>query len=341
MRRLLLLLLLLSVSVSAADIDFMIDGKPLADSYSISPGQRIDVRLSLAPGVLVREIDVVADKPYYETLFENSLSRGFSRSAQQASSDVTISVPPQVPSGDSGVEVTIFYEDAGFNKKKSTYSTLLKVEDGSGTLGFLMALAPDRVADELLGAYGVVDLPRLDPNLGIDDLNKRDLEALGISFQDMAEGRLPQITQTATKLSRMTLSQNREQFKDYQWKGSLEPEVEVRKSSFDVRFGDRTITKSKIIVSVPAKDSISLVDSVVIIPKSVAESASLLDFSERPIIIEDDPVIKWQIANIPEAQTKDYAVIADGDVTDTDITAAAAGKKMSWITRLILWIMGR
>jgi len=340
MKKILIFLLALALAgvANAADLDLDINNAPLQDAYELEPGTSLDVAVRIAPGILIREINVDADKRYYETLFESSLAEQFRRDRVETQKQASIIVPKQIPSGDSNVAVTITYEDAQFNTRTVTFETLLQVKKGSKLLGFFSGILPSRVMDELIGASGAISLQKLDENLNLDDLDRSDYNALGLTLADLNAGNIPTITKTNTKTTQK--SETPTKYKRHVI-GSLHPEIHATTNAFTVNYNGKTLTKSKILISVPGAQSISDVSSLAIIPKEIAQTTKDIRFSEKPNIIEEDPVIKWQFSNIPEGQAKEYSMVVDGDATKHEIQAAAAGEKISWITRFILWILGK
>jgi hypothetical protein len=124
-------------------------------------------------------------------------------------------------------------------------------------------------------------------------------------------------------------------------KGKIHPDVKVTTNVFKVKLGDKEFTKSKIHISVPAEQHLSKVNIVAIIPKEIAETAEAPDFSEMPLVLEADPVVKWAFKNIPQNQHKDYTFTVDGDAQNFETIAVASAKKPSWLARLIMFFIGK
>ena len=119
-------------------------------------------------------------------------------------------------------------------------------------------------------------------------------------------------------------------------KGKKNPDVIVTKNVYEVSKGQSSIDKSKLIFSIKAQEeSLSNINLLLVIPKTVAKDINALDFSEEPEIIEKDPVIKWAFKNIPQGQTKDYAYTVSQDVQNFETLAVASADRPSWVARLI------
>lgn len=336
MKKILSILVFLILSVSVfADIDFTINNAPLKEEYVLSPGESLSVDVSIAPGILVKDIVVDAEKHYYESLFD-SLSDDYRRSPVVIKKTVSVDVPETVPSGSSRVDVEIFYEDHEFNKNSKKYSTTINIEDGSGVLGFAASVLPDRVVDEVMGEFKPANKP-IRKELSFDDLSKEDFSKLGLSFENVNDAKISKKNERSFESSFDDAKEKVREFKK-EVKGKIKLKPKITVTDYIIEYNGITIEKSKSLIEIPAGLSLSKLNAVVFIPKSVAANAKLLSFSERPIILKEDPVIKWSLSHMKQGDSKQFAVV--GDVSDENISVAASADKMSWLTKLIMLFVG-
>ena len=75
------------------------------------------------------------------------------------------------------------------------------------------------------------------------------------------------------------------------------------------------------------------------IPKSVAVSASELEFFENPVVLEDDPIVKWQLQSLPKDQTKDYGYTVDKEVEEIPPLTVAAGDEPGAVAKFVRFLI--
>ncbi|MGM5480290.1 MAG: hypothetical protein ACQESC_02410 [Nanobdellota archaeon] len=106
----------------------------------------------------------------------------------------------------------------------------------------------------------------------------------------------------------------------------------------DVSYSDNSSVKqTSVQVSVnPIKGYEGDVRIIEVIPKSITDTASTLVFeNDRPIIIEEDPVIMWHVKSVKEEETKTYAVQKETTVTGNTIILAKKDSNHSLIAILL------
>ena len=96
--------------------------------------------------------------------------------------------------------------------------------------------------------------------------------------------------------------------------GSQEPAPQAKRSTVVL-----TITPND------AKDE--LIEIVEVIPKEIALSASELSFNIQPIILEDDPIVMWQLQDIEETVELTYSIDKEVEVTGNTIALAEEVEK--------------
>ncbi|MEM3126521.1 MAG: hypothetical protein QW331_00425 [Candidatus Woesearchaeota archaeon] len=111
-------------------------------------------------------------------------------------------------------------------------------------------------------------------------------------------------------------------------KDDIPVEVEVTTKVFEIEHEGKEIVKSKITIEVPAtKETLEKGEVLVFIPKEIAQSTDQITFSEKPIILEKDPLVKWEFKDVPQGSTKAYSYVVDGNAQTYKTIAVAAEKK--------------
>jgi len=355
----------------AADIEILVDGQPLKDSYPIKPGQQIEVTTKIEAGVLIKEANIKSSNPFFQDILSHAFeSERFHRDAVMQENKETLTLPPVLPAGTSSLSIEINY-DKDFNDGQLKTDTSLEVEDGSRMLWLASKLLTDQAATELSNWLTGYKIPRANPELTMDDLTQEDLAALGITseyyLQTIAlakeasdlraagkksaaesllaegKGKLPVIKETASKETSPKLGELkvRSPKAEVELDGPLMPQVTMIQKTYTVTAGDKTVIKSKVTISVSSSidGGISRVGTVAYIPKEVASVSDDLDFGQKPTIIDPDPVVKWAFKNIPQDQVKDYTFTVNKDVQNFEILAGATAEKPSLMFRVIKWII--
>lgn len=116
-------------------------------------------------------------------------------------------------------------------------------------------------------------------------------------------------------------------------------DVKIRKESIELIYKNQSMRKSRFTLSFnasPGKKN----EMVASIPKDIAASAYDIDFETPPDeILEEDPVVKWVLSDIPSAQAIDYSFTVDKDVQDFEILAAATQDEPGFLRRLVAAII--
>ncbi len=69
----------------------------------------------------------------------------------------------------------------------------------------------------------------------------------------------------------------------------------------EMEIGNGSVTANVVVSNLGNEDQ-SNVQIYETIPKEIAQSASTLEFSSEPEIIEDDPIILWDVGNVPRSE---------------------------------------
>ncbi|MEA3430606.1 MAG: hypothetical protein U9R08_05010 [Nanoarchaeota archaeon] len=345
-----LLLLILPLAYALEDIEIKVDSAEIGSNIEFVPGTMVKVEIVKNNVLFIKNIDVDSENPVIEQVFYNKLSGiGTHDSA-------IFEVPMEMPSGNFKTTLIFDYYDKEYVHKRYTKTTVIESEGGSGAAGGLSGLLSDEDAAELVNEQMNVQIERLDPELQHIELNKKDLLDLGIDVDDFVKGIellqqgkrgeaakfLPEINKVDS--DKRTLVYEKQEIETKmlrQIKGKRHPDVKVVKNIYEVINDDKSIDKSKLTYSVTAEEeNINGLELLLVVPKDIAKNVKMLDFSEEPEVIEEDPVIKWAFKNIPQGQTKDYSFTVSKDVQNFDTLAAAAADSPSWLSKLIKKIVG-
>lgn len=362
---------LLVPTVSADDIVLFLDNQPLPDSYELVPGSVLDTGITVGEGILITRVDILTDNNAIKEFANQLIPKEFDRPLEQHTKHMQIPLPSKLPTSSDDVGIKISYLDKDFSEHVFERHIQLSVTQGTWWMTALSTITRSQTAVELANALGHAQLSRLDPELRPEDVTKEDLDALEITpaqyfdglkmLRDAAElekkgdtkkanqfrleaGKLlPQPTKKGTSSESKTLSDVASK-NTYlaQMSGAFTPLVTTSKNVYTVEHGGKSITKSKVVISVPAEDrTISNVDLVAVIPKEAASDVSELSFSEEPEILEADPVVKWAFQNIPQGQIKDYSYTVNADAHNFETLAAATAEKPSLLYRFIMWVLSK
>lgn len=358
-------------SAHASDIEILVGDQPFKDSYTLKPGQQIEITTKIDAGVLIKEANIKSSNPLFQDMLGHAFeSEQFHRDAVMQENKATITLPPILPSGTSTLSIDIKY-DKDFSDNEFKAATSLEVDGGSRMLWLASKLLTDQTATELSNWLTGYKIPRANPELTMDDLTETDLTELGITNEDYLQtialvkeasdlraagktraaettlaagkGKLPIIKEIASKEIRSKLGELKVKSPkaEEELGGPLMPQVTLTQKTYIVTAGDKKITKSKITISVTSNSNggVSRVGTVVFIPKEVAQVADEIGFGQKPAIVDPDPVVKWAFKNIPQDQAKDYTFTVNKDVQNFEILAGATAEKPSLMFRIIKWII--
>lgn len=341
MRYALILLLLLLPVVAAEDIELTAKGEPLG-TIEVSPGEKLDIGIKVSKGVLIKDVQIETKSAFIKQIFENNLRKSYSRQPQDRILTKQVILPSTMPKLDDDVKIKLIYSDASMEDKSMDDSVHISSPKGSAIVGALVNMLSDDATAEITNWLTGHQVERLNKDLTLDDLNKKDLESLGITPEQVLSGeQVPEIELIGDKSD---IQKDKESNNFNGLKGDVYPAVEVTVKTFKVFVGDKEIIKSKITLSI--KDEVghklgsSNLQLIVDIPKEVAQTASELGVSELMEIIKEDPVIKWSMKNLPQNHVKDFSFTTDGNAQNFEVLAKAAADKPSMMGRFVAWIVG-
>ncbi|MEK6823138.1 MAG: hypothetical protein AABY13_04880 [Nanoarchaeota archaeon] len=344
------------VSADCPALALFVNGKPLGETIEPVEGA-IEFTVQLGPGVSIQRVAVRSPN----RLVQRALTQFLSELAGEGS-DVcanktkTWEVPPRFPDIRAPITIGAVYTDAGLERRRVSEESTLIIP---GKKGFLAALLSED-GEELLAARMLGPRKRLERELTLLDITPGDLEALGITKEDILKalalwragdregamkiiGEFKKVRESRRKSVRDERAKLAERFRkamEDEDKGDLkiDPDVDVR--VFEIVRGDKTITKSKVTLEIPQGTTMGDGSLIVYIPKELAESVDDMEFSEDVDVIDEDPVVKWAFKNIPQEEYREYSFTVDGDAQNFEVVAQAAASKPAVLTRFMLWLVG-
>jgi hypothetical protein len=349
------------VAEKAADnseFKILVDGNDFEAGGTLTAGSTMNVRFVIPNGARITRVVVHASNPSYEALLQDMLEKA---KGAEISTEYQISLPKDLPNGESDVSATVVYLDSGMNKQIYQKKTKAKVVGGTSSAGALSALMPDDSKVALINKLVDRKLERINPELDINDLSKKDIEKLKIdvsAFQDArkkqkvggavvsGEKALPKIRKLAEKKLQIKYKEAVKAKSD-KFKAAAKKlkgkglDVEVSSQVFEVSTDTDSITKTKFVISVPSNDSTLKKGEVVVeIPKDAAQNLDDINFITEPDeVVDPDPVVKWAFNNVPQGQYVDYSFTVDGDAQNFDVLAASAADSPSFMSRIVNWIV--
>lgn len=105
----------------------------------------------------------------------------------------------------------------------------------------------------------------------------------------------------------------------------------------EITFDDRTTRiKSSVVLTIKPLNVENPIDVVELIPKEIAENVKELEFSPKPIVLQEDPVIMWHLENLDEDTQLEYEVKGNLSLTGNTVLVAQTvnedikGKSFPW-----------
>lgn len=326
------------------DIRIFVDGKEEPEKVTLTQGQTLNLIFKIKEGVLIKRVKIDSKSEMVKHILEQYLPKR-KRAMTNEEFIHRVKIPEKLLKGNFPVTYTIQYVDKNFNEKEHKYNLVFNVPEGSRMLGILMNRADASAINSVMKRR----LERIPKEITFDDITAEDLEKLGIrkeNFFEMLKNNrnLPEIHRKKQEEETLDFDNMMEKRKDTfkQLKKMKEKKkVEISKNVYEIKYGERSIVKSKIIMSVPSDKNTGEGAVIVEIPKEIAETTDEMIWArEVPEILEEDPVIKWAFKNIPQNEVKDYAFTVDKDVQNFEILAAGAAENPGLLSKLFAWIAG-
>lgn len=92
---------------------------------------------------------------------------------------------------------------------------------------------------------------------------------------------------------------------------------------------NKTMTVSKITLTITADRDMKNVKIVEVIPKDVAKNVSDVSFKIKPIILQADPIVQWTFDSVGKGETKDLSYTVNKKLDIIGTTTLAAGESVA------------
>ncbi|MBI2136837.1 hypothetical protein HYU06_07230 [Candidatus Woesearchaeota archaeon] len=109
----------------------------------------------------------------------------------------------------------------------------------------------------------------------------------------------------------------------------VKPMVEKSLKVYEVKNIEtgKAISLAKAVISIVGSEEMKDISIIEVIPKTVAQSTDELTFSEQPLIIQSDPIVQWNINQLPAGQKKEVFYIVKKKIESLESVTVAVGLK--------------
>jgi hypothetical protein len=340
--------------VSAQDISVKINGNDISEEIEITPNSELKIDTTIAPNTYIESVTAESKNEIIRQIIEEEL-KSFERDERNPESEVksrTVHLPSVLPGGTHKVSTTFKYSNANLESKEENKQFNFKVTS-AGFSGAIVGILSGLISDD--GASEVVDLitnrqvkpvPRELSNeeiRGIADelgLTEEDIKNKNYNIEEVDRKESPQdslVDQLITEIDNQKAKETLEEIRKSKTP-DIKKELIVYKIS--TKDGLKSAHQSKTIVGITHEKSLNRIDLIENIPKTTAESADKLIFSEQPEILVNDPVVKWNFDHVPKGQTKEVSYTVNKKLDKIESTSAAGGKEPGFFANIIAKIIG-
>ncbi|MEM3126950.1 MAG: hypothetical protein QW331_02690 [Candidatus Woesearchaeota archaeon] len=313
--------------VLAEDIVVDVNGGSIDKPIIVEPGAEFEIGITREPGVLIQNVKVESNSAFVKSIANRYELAPSERAMERKRISKMQKLDEFLPSGTYTLSL-IFDYDKDDEQKQEIKMINLEIQSGgagSDVLGWIVRKMPEDVAREILNYYYPVKLERLNPELTDEEM--REIGAKGVKQEIVSE----QVTHESAP--KKHVDENK-------------PAQKIQKSLRVYRVN--TIGKEKYVTKVVlsvAGNGLSDLELVEDIPKQYLSNANRAVYSRNPIIIQKDPVIKWEFDYVPPGETKDYSYIVEAKMEEPpENTVAVANNPtmLALFTRFVLnggWIV--
>jgi len=308
----------------------------------------ITIEIEVAEEVLLKDFNVGSDSSLIKSKVEKELESliGMKASNRRLYTK-EIKYSSLMPAGNYQVHITAFFENREGMESSSSQNIKLVIPEG---LSPLSSITADMI--HLFKNRERTEIPRLPTELTKAEIKRANLSGIGLTPQDIENDNYEiheiksdnvTITVTPEDARRMLLEQDNPLVIEA-LKSIINMEAVTLKKSFKVFEVLNVETNAKTFqtkVMISFSDSIGIIDLefVEFIPKDMTMNADQLTFSEYPIILEYDPIVKWDFNNIPKGQTKDYSYVVNKEIDRLDSQTLAGVTRPGKLARFINFIL--
>jgi len=346
-----------------AGIDIDINGQkllPQTPPIELGVGQHV-ITIIMSGGVYVTDVRASSDAQMIEDMMERYV--GIVGEKQEgADKKITkkVTLPEGTPAGDFDVELEVVYNDASGVEQSDKYLIPLKVPPTnfkSKMLGFMAKTLPKDVFFEMMNKFSPKKIPKIPHELTEQDLLQLDLSEIELVRDDILRGgyTLEEIYSLEDVVQEMDSAQQNDALRSQRSRNAVnayqrisddqkEFQPEVKKSVKVYKItntrNQQSAIRAKIVISLSSGPGMYDLETMEIIPKELAEDASQAHFLENAIVIEADPIVKWNFDYVPDDQEKDYAYVVDKEIESVETTTISRGNKVGWLAKLLSFLIG-
>ncbi|MFC1697922.1 hypothetical protein ACFL1H_06290, partial [Nanoarchaeota archaeon] len=337
---LILMLCLMLTFVCAEDISLTIEGKDPANGVDIVAGGQMDAKLKIAPTVVIEYLDITSESGVIEQMLleKMNLLDGLEYSATEQILEDMVDLPGTLPAGEWRVDITAHYYRNDEYRTQDFIARLNIASTGVGSdaLGIVTKALPGDAALEILNHAEPKKIERLEKTVIASDL-----DSLGLGMNDVNPTPIKTIAAKEVVLEELDgllakakSAKAKSAITEMMEKKAM-PIISESLNVYELKDGSGYI--NKVVISVDSKGGMNSLEIALDIPKSVANDVDELSFSERPIILDKDPIVKWNFNNLPPEETKDYSYTVETDepLEEVPSTTYAAGNNPSLFAKFV------
>jgi len=344
-----MMIVLLASFANAEDMAIKFDGNPIGTPLDLQTGGMMVVVTDVAGGVYVKEVRATSEAAIIENHIERYIGLvGEKRKNESKTTTKDIRLPTDLPNGDFDVNVMIVYDDAQDVERILTYDMEVSVEGGSGLLGWIAKNVPKDVYYAVKNHFDPIIIPRENPEMTPADLINAGLDEIGLTNADIRTGKYGM--ELIKDVAPVEMTTTVEEAIHAVGKDKLS--VERMEGDYDITIiksakvykitntaTDESVIRAKVLLTVTSPGGVYDVETMEVIPKSMSDNVGNMGFAEVPVIIEADPIVKWNFDYVPEDQAKDYAYVSEKDIDAVDSTTHSTGFKIGAFAKFIVFLI--
>ncbi|MFH2028529.1 MAG: hypothetical protein ABIJ08_05295 [Nanoarchaeota archaeon] len=348
-----LAILVISV-VMAEDIALKVNDNDISSVIEVAPNGKLVLEVDIAANILIKYLKVEAKNEFIRQLVQEQM-QNFRSNERKDISEIrksTINLPGILPAGRHDLFVKVKYNDANFQDKEISKKIPVNIAGSgfmSGLVGGITGGLSQAAAAEVVDTMIDREIEPLSRQL-TDEEVRNVAEELGLSQDDIKNGNyeLKEIAQkesdgtiTNDQIDEMISATDNIETKAAltALKGMNKPTVKKSLSVFELSKDGRSAYQSKVIIGISHTTSINNVNIIEVIPKSTAENADELWFSDDVEILEADPIVKWNFEHIPKGQIKEYSYVVNKKLEEIESKTIAACSEPGFFAKLIASIV--
>ncbi len=343
-----IMFLLLVSTASAEDISITFDDNPIGTPLTIQAGGKLTIKYDVVPGLYVKEVRATSDAPAMENYIERYIGMVGDKEVKSSTKEITL--PKTLPDGTFMMDVMIVYDNAQGVEKIQKHSMQITVEGGSGLLGWLAKNTGKDVFFAVKNVFEPVIIERENPEMTPGDLIGSGLEEIGLTTADINAGKYtmelvkdipPVEMKTSATNSLQAVSNTKASGAYNRIEGDYE--ITITKSAKVYKITNtangESVLRAKVLLSVTSPGGVYDVETMEVIPKSISDNTGNMGFVELPVILEADPIVKWNFDYVPEEQAKDYTYVTEKGMDNVDTTTISKGFEVGAFAKFVVFLI--